>query len=67
VSFVKCAYALAAVPAPVSNDTVGVDVYPLPGFVTVISVMIPNSDLDVAVAPVPPPPVIVTAGGTSSL
>ena len=42
--------------------TVGAEVYPVPGFVSVKAITTPCETLAVAVAPVPPPPVRTTCG-----
>lgn len=52
----KDAAAVAGVVLVPVMVTVGADVYPLPGFVTVIAVIDPPVIVAVAVAPVPPPP-----------
>ena len=63
-ALLSLAYALAVIPELLENVTVGVDVYPVPWFVTIMLVTTPTAITAVAVAPVPPPPLIVITGGT---
>lgn len=56
------AFALAPLPPPPENATLGLAVYPLPPPVTVTAVTAPLLTVAVAVAPLPPPPDRVTVG-----
>ena len=52
------------VPLPPTRETVGVDVYPEPCSVNLIPVTLPFETYAVALAPLPPPPVINTLGAS---
>ena len=62
LTLANCAVAVAA---PLLNATEGVEVKPVPPFVTTTATTAPPEMMAVAVAPVPPPPEMVTFGAVT--